>query len=81
MMLKTMTMTWLENGNRIDALADEPLIRAVTSLENVITTGTEALRGGIPESSATTTMWASLLLSLLKKHEILPLNQDNIDKF
>lgn len=66
MMLKIMTMTWFENGNSTEALADDPLMRAVTSLENVMTTGTEALRGGIPESSATTTIWASLLFNLLK---------------
>ena len=47
------------------AAASGSRIRALISPPNLTTTGTEARRGGIPESSATTTMWASELFRYL----------------
>jgi hypothetical protein len=59
-----MTTVLVFSGKRAMALA-LPDDRTDAS-EKCTTTGTDEDRGGVPESSATTTMWASLLFRNLK---------------
>ena len=53
-----------------DVEVEEDLILELTSRENLITTGAEALLGGEPESSATTTIWASVLFKKLEQNMV-----------